>query len=93
MKVIIEKVEGTIAKTTEPNNQERPEVKHLLRQPRRTTLIKTTVGQKEVPNQNTKKPEHTIDSPVFANRLASIRLPHKFKPSNHSKYDGKTEPR
>ena len=31
--------------------------------------------------------------PYFANRLASIRLPHKFKPSNHSKYDGKTEPR
>jgi hypothetical protein len=24
-------------------------------------------------------------------RLASVRLPHKFKPSNHSKYDGKTE--
>ena len=31
--------------------------------------------------------------PCFANRLASVRLPHKFKPSNHSKYDGKTEPR
>ena len=31
--------------------------------------------------------------PCFANRLASIRLPHKFKPFNHSKYDGKTEPR
>ena len=31
--------------------------------------------------------------PCFASRLASIRLPHKFKPSNHSKYDGKTEPR
>ena len=30
--------------------------------------------------------------PCFASRLASIRLPHKFKPSNHSKYDGKTEP-
>ena len=50
VEVITEKVEGTIAKTTEPNNQERPEVKHLLRQPRRTTLIKTTVGQKEEPN-------------------------------------------
>ena len=31
--------------------------------------------------------------PCFANRLALIRLPHKFKPSNHSKYDGKTEPK
>ena len=29
----------------------------------------------------------------FANILASIRLPHKFKPSNHSKYDGKTKPK
>ena len=65
MKVIIEKVEGTIAKTTEPNNQERPEVKHLLRQSHRTTLIKTIVGQKEEPNQNTKKPERMIDSPIL----------------------------
>jgi hypothetical protein len=31
--------------------------------------------------------------PCFSNRLLSIRLPHKFKPSNHSKYDGKSEPR
>jgi hypothetical protein len=30
--------------------------------------------------------------PCFANRLASVQLPHKFKPSNHSKYDGKTKP-
>jgi hypothetical protein len=29
----------------------------------------------------------------FSRRLASVRLPHKFKPSNHSKYDGKTEPK
>ena len=65
MEVITEKVEGTIVRTTELNNQERPEAKHLLRQPRRTTLTKTTVGRKEVPNQNTKKPERTIDSPVL----------------------------
>jgi hypothetical protein len=31
--------------------------------------------------------------PCFASRLASVRLPHKFKPSNHSKYNGKTEPK
>jgi hypothetical protein len=31
--------------------------------------------------------------PCFLSRLASVRLSHKFKPSNHSKYDGKTEPR
>ena len=63
--VTTEKVEGTIVKATESNNQERAEAKHLLRQPRRTTLIKTTVGQKEEPNQNTKKPERTIYSPVL----------------------------
>jgi hypothetical protein len=31
--------------------------------------------------------------PCFASRLASVWLPHKFKPSNHSKYDGKIEPK
>ena len=30
--------------------------------------------------------------PCFSNRLLSIRFPYKFKPSNHTKYDGKTEP-
>jgi hypothetical protein len=30
--------------------------------------------------------------PCFARRLLSIRLPYKFKPSNHSKYYCKTEP-
>ena len=75
MEVITEKVEGTIAKTTEPNNQERPEVKHLLRQPHRTTLIKTTVGQKEVPNQNTKKPERTIDSLILQTDLLQYDYP------------------
>ena len=69
VEVITEKVGGIIVKATELNNQERPEVKHLLRQPRRTTLTKTTVGQKKVPNQNTKKPERTIDSPVLQTDL------------------------
>lgn len=30
--------------------------------------------------------------PCFTDRLLSVRLPHKFKPSNHAKYDGKSEP-
>jgi hypothetical protein len=30
--------------------------------------------------------------PCFARRLLSVHLPYRFKPSNHSKYDGKTEP-
>ena len=71
VEVITEKVEGTIvrARATELNNQERPEAGRLPRQPRRTTLTKTTVGQKEVPNQNTKKPERTIDSLVLQTDL------------------------
>ena len=69
VEVITEKVEGTIVRATELNNQERPEAGRLPRQPRRITLIKTTVGQKEVPNRNSKKPEHTIDSPVLQTDL------------------------
>ena len=69
VEVITEKVEGTIVRATELNNQERPEVGRLPKQPRRITLIKTTVGQKEVSNQNSKKPERTIDSPVLRTDL------------------------
>ena len=69
VKVITEKVEGTIVRATELNNQERPEVGRLPRQPRRITLIKTTVGQKEELNQNPKKPKRTIDSPVLQTDL------------------------
>ena len=53
VEVTTEKVEGTIVKTTESNNQERSEAKHLFGQPRRTTLTKITVGKKGVLNQNT----------------------------------------
>ena len=53
VEVTIEKVDGTIVKMTESNNQERSEAKHIFRQPRRTTLTKTTVGKKGVLNQNT----------------------------------------
>ena len=71
VEVITEKVEGTIvrARATELNNQERPEAGRLPRRPRRITLIKTTVGQKEVLNQNSKKPERTIDSPILQTDL------------------------
>ena len=65
VEVIIEKVEETIVKTTKSNNQGRSEAKHPFRHPCRTTLSKMTVGRKEVPNQNTQKPERTIDSPVL----------------------------
>ena len=44
VEVITEKVEQTIVRTTELNNQERPEAGRLPRQPRKTTLTKTTVG-------------------------------------------------
>ena len=69
VEVTTEKVEETIVKTTESNNQERSEAKHLLKQPRETTLTKTTVGKKGVLNQNTQKLECTIDSPVLRTNL------------------------
>ena len=53
VEVTTEEVEETILKTTESNNQERTEAKHLLGQPRRTTLTKTTFGGKGAPNWNT----------------------------------------
>jgi hypothetical protein len=57
-----------------------------------------------IPRTNNNWPEEGAESkhrevrthdrfPCFSRRLASIRLPHKFKPSNHSKYNGKTEPK
>ena len=69
VEVTTEKVEGTTVKTTESNNQERSEAKHPFRQPHRTILNKITVGWKEVLNQNTEKPECTIDSPVLQTDL------------------------
>ena len=65
VEVTIEKVEEIIAKTTESNNQERPEAKHLHGQLRKTTLTKTTIGKKGALNQNTQKPECMIDSPIL----------------------------
>ena len=67
--VTTEKVEGTTVKITESNNQGRSEAKHPFRHPHRTTLTKTTVGRKEVPNHNTKKPERMIDSPILQTDL------------------------
>ena len=69
MEVTIEKAEEITVKTTELSNRERPEAKHLLEQPRRTTLTKTTVGKKGAQNQNIQKPERTIDSPVLQTDL------------------------
>ena len=65
VEVTTEKVEETMVKTIESNNQERIEAKQLLGQPCETTLTKATVGKKGVLNQNTQKPERMIDSPVL----------------------------
>ena len=73
--VTTEKVEGTTVKITESNNQGRSEAKYLFRHPRRTTLTKTIVGRKEVPNQNTKKLERTIDFPVLQTDLLQYDCP------------------
>ena len=69
VEVTTEKVEEIIVKTTESNNQERLEAKHLHGLLRKTTLTKTTVGKKGAPNQNTQKPERTIDSPILQTDL------------------------
>ena len=69
VEVTTEKVEEIIVKTTGSNNQERPKAKHLLGQPRKTTLTKTTVGKKGALNQNTQKPERMIDSPILQTGL------------------------
>ena len=69
VEVTTEKAEETIVKTTESNNQERPKAKHLIGQPHKTTLTKTIVGKKGVLNQNTQKPECTIDSPILQTDL------------------------
>ena len=80
------------------NNQERPGVGRLPRQPHKTILTKTTVGQKEVLNQNTKKLERTIDSPVLqtdlhqydyltsSNRPTTLSMMAKLNQGNGSEY-------
>ena len=69
VEVTTERAEEIIVKTTESNNQERPEAKCLLGQTHRTTLTKTTVGKKGAQNQSIQKPERTIDSPVLQTDL------------------------
>ena len=78
---------------------------HRVEQPRKTrSRAPAQTASQNYSHQNNSWPEGGAESefkeagthdrfPCFANRLASIRLPHKFKPSNHSKYAGKTEPR
>ena len=72
MEVTTEGAKEITVKITESSNQERTGAEHLLRRSHKTTLTKTTAGKKGAQSQNIQKPEHTIDFPVFANRLASI---------------------
>ena len=53
VEVTTERAEEIIVKTTGSNKQEKPEAKHPHGQLQKTTLTKTTVGKKGVPNQNT----------------------------------------
>ena len=98
VEVITEKVGGTIVKATELNNQERPGVGRLPRRPRKIIPIKTMVDQKEVPNQNSEKPEHATDSPVLrtglhqydyltsSNRPTTLSMMAKLNQGNGSEY-------
>ena len=65
VEVTTERAEEITVKTTESSNQEKLEAKHLLGQPCRTTLTKTTAGKKGAQNQNIRKPERMIDSPIL----------------------------
>jgi len=69
VEVTTERAEKITVKIIESSNQERPEAEHLLEQPHKTTLTKTTVGKKGAQNQNIQKPEHTIDFPVLQTDL------------------------
>ena len=69
VEVTTERAKEITVKTTESSNQERIEAEHLLGQPHRTTLTKTTVGKKGAQNQNIQKAERTIDSPVLQRDL------------------------
>ena len=65
VEVTTEEAEEITVKITESSNRERTEAEHLLGQPHKTTLTKTTVGKKGAQNKNIQKPEHTIDFPVL----------------------------
>jgi hypothetical protein len=57
------------------------ECKSRYREPRRS------------PSLDYNKKDNYDKFPCFAKRLQDMKLPHKFKPSNHSKYNGKEEPK
>jgi hypothetical protein len=82
----------TRTKVIELNEQGIIGADHQFLQLHETTRTESTTSKKVELSLNTRK--HVPDRfPYFANRLLSVRLPHKFKPSNHSKYGGKTEPK
>ena len=95
---IMEKVGRNIIGATNLNNQGRPGVGCLPRQPRRLIPIKTTLGQKKGPNPNSKKPERMTDSPVSrtgwhqydyltnSNRLTTPSMMAKPNQDNGSEY-------
>jgi len=98
VEVITEKVGRIKVKATELNNQERPGVGRLPRRPHKIIPIKTMVGQKEVPNQNSEKPERATDSPVLrtglhqydyltsSNRPTTLSMMAKLNQGNGSEY-------
>ena len=98
VEAMTEEVGRNIIKATDLNNQGRLGVGYLPRQPRKIIPIKTTVGQKKVPNPNSKKPRHPTDSPVSrtglhwydyltnSNRLTTPSMMAKLNQGNGSEY-------
>ena len=97
VEAMTEEVGRNIIKATDLNNQERPGVGCLSRQPRRIIPIKTTLGQKEL-NPNSRKPKRMTDSPVLqtgwhqydyltnSNRLTTPSMMAKPNQDNGSEY-------
>ena len=92
------KAGGNIVGAINLNNQGRPGVEGLPRQPRRIIPIKTTLGQKKEPNPNSRKPERMTDSPILqtgwhqfdyltnSNRLITPSMMAKPNQDNGSEY-------
>ena len=64
VEAMTKEVGRNIIRATDLNNPGRLGVGYLPRQSRKIISVRTTAGQKKVPNPNSKKPRRTTDSPV-----------------------------
>ena len=98
VEAMMKEVGRNIIRATDLNNPGRLGVGYLPRQSRKIISVRTTAGQKKVPNPNSKKPRRTIDSPVSrtglhqydyltnSNRLTTPSMMAKPNQGNGSEY-------